>query len=293
MGAWTSYEDIRSFVSPKQLPPVWIDLAGISYCDHTYRINRVHSDVTVIEYIISGTGSLVISGNIHHPSAGDIYILPEGTSHTYEADPKDPWVKIFMNLKGSAVPGLIKAFGLHQKVLYHGCQELYPIFISVFEAAKSDAPTDRIMEQCSMLLAKLLNRMNIMCFSDSQPTDEASQLKIFIDRNYHRDLTVDDIAGSIFRSNDYANKLFKRCYGITPYAYYIEVKIANAKALLLHTSLSVHQIAENLGYKNDQYFSKQFHKIVGMTATRFRMESREARSGGIRSAEEEAPAEET
>ena len=57
--------------------------------------------------------------------------------------------------------------------------------------------------------------------------------------------------------------------------YYIDVKITNAKALLLHTSLSIHQISENLGYKNDQYFSKQFHKVVGITATRYRTESRE------------------
>lgn len=119
------------------------------------------------------------------------------------------------------------------------------------------------------------SELNIMCFNGTQPTDEASQLKSFIDRNYHRDLSIRDIAGSIFRSNDYANKLFKQCYGMTPYAYYIDVKIANAKALLLHTSLSIHQISENLGYKNDQYFSKQFHKIVGVTATHYRMESRE------------------
>lgn len=87
MGDWTTFEDVRSFIPTNKIPPVWVSLAGISYCDHTYRIGRVNSDVTVIEYIISGSGSLSISGNTYYPAAGDIYILPEGTNHSYEAAP--------------------------------------------------------------------------------------------------------------------------------------------------------------------------------------------------------------
>jgi YesN/AraC family two-component response regulator len=131
-------------------------------------------------------------------------------------------------------------------------------------------PEEKIMERCSMLLMKLLCRMGQPGSYDEQTSDEARRMKNFIDSNYQRVLTMEDIAESIFRSKDYANKLFKRCYDITPYAYYLEVKMSNAKALLLHTSLSITQIAERLGYKNAEYFSKQFSQMVGMPATRFR-----------------------
>lgn len=283
MGSVFDFEDVRSFVAPKQMPSVWVEMSGLSYCDSTYRIDRVCSDVTVVEYVISGTGSLFVGGNTYHPSAGDIYILHEKSDHSYIADKKDPWVKIFVNLKGTAVPGMLQAFGLHKKALYSGCEELYPVFAELFEATKQDVPTDVIMEQCAMILTKLLSRMSSKVLQELQPTEEAKQLKNFIDSNYQRDLTMNEIASSIFRSNDYANKLFKRFYGNTPYAYYIEAKISHAKALLLHTSLSISQIAERLGYKNDQYFSKQFRKVTGMTATRFRAGFRDEKNSKRRS----------
>ena len=282
MGSVFSFEEVTSFVAPKPLPTFWVEMAGVSNCNSFYRIDRTFSDVTVMEYIISGTGTLHIGGNVYHPSAGDIYILPEKSDHSYSADSNDPWVKIFVNLQGTAVSGIIQAYGLHKKILYSQCEEFYPIFAELFDATKENVPTDAIMEKSNMIFIKLLSRLSSKVIQELQPTEEAKRLKTFIDSNYHLDLNMDDISRAIFRSNDYANKLFKRFYGKTPYAYYIEAKISHAKALLLHTSLSIGQIAERLGYRNDQYFSKQFRKVTGMTATRFRSGFREDKAARIR-----------
>ena len=121
-----------------------------------------------------------------------------------------------------------------------------------------------------MLVMKLLSRLCEHEARDQRIPDEAQAMKRFIDNHYQQNLSMDEISASIYRSNDYSNKLFKRYYGITPYAYYLDIKMANAKSLLQRTSLSIKQIADRLGYKSDQYFSKQFHKYVGMTASQYR-----------------------
>ena len=38
------------------------ELVGLSYCDGTYYQARKNSDVTVIEYILSGTGTVQVDG---------------------------------------------------------------------------------------------------------------------------------------------------------------------------------------------------------------------------------------
>jgi len=162
-------------------------------------------------------------------------------------------------------------------VVYPNCQSLYPIFEKMVALTKTDIAEDALMEQCSMLLTKLLTRLRECSQQDAPIPEEARILKHFIDSNYLREISMADIAGAIFRSPDYATKLFKRCYGTTPYAYCIDVKIANAKALLLHTSLSVGEISRRLGYKSDLYFSKQFRKSTGITASQFRKRSRSDR----------------
>lgn len=272
-GSVYKFEDVYSFLMPEKTPPFWVEMAGISYCNGTYRVDREKSDVTVIEYVYSGTGTLRVGKDVYHPGAGDVYILTENSEHSYRSDGADPWTKIFVNLKGTAVATMVQAFRLHKKVVYSDCKALCPILEEIFDLVKQNLPVEDTMDRCGMLVFKLLSHLCQHETRDQQIPDEAQALKRFIDNNYQRNLNMDEISASIYRSNDYTNKLFKCYYGITPYAYYLDVKMANAKALLLRTSLSIKQIADRLGYKSDQYFSKQFHKYVGMTASQYRKKS--------------------
>lgn len=269
-GSTFACEDAYYFLLPGENLPFWVTHAGISYCDDTYRMQRESSTKTVIEYVYSGTGTLHVEQDEYHPSEGDIYILTEKSKHAYIPDKNDPWTKIYINLRGTAVSGLIRAFGLHKKVVYKNCQELRPIFEEIFEEVKKDVPVEQIMERCAGLVMKLLIRLYRHEVQEDDVPDEVRTVKWFIDNNYRTNLTMDDIAASVYRSNDYVKKQFKQYYGVTPYAYYLDVKVTHAKYLLQRTNLSIKQIADRLGYKSDRYFSKRFREITGITATQFR-----------------------
>ena len=268
-------EDAYYFLIPSESnPSFWVTHAGISYCDDTYRMKREYSTRTVIEYVYSGTGTLQVEQNEYHPSEGDIYILTEKSKHAYYPDKNNPWTKIYINLRGTAVASIVQAFGLHKKVVYKNCQELKFIFEEIFEVVKKDIPVEQVMEQCGMLVMKLLIRLCQHESREQDVPDEVQTVKRFIDNNYRKNLTMDEIAAVVYRSNDYVKKLFKQFYGVTPYAYYLDVKITHAKYLLQRTNLPIKQIADRLGYRSDRYFSKRFREITGVTATQFRKEEK-------------------
>lgn len=268
-------EDAYYFLIPTESnPPFWVTHAGISYCDDTYRMKREYSTKTVIEYVYSGTGTLQVEQNEYHPSEGDIYILTEKSKHAYYPDKNNPWTKIYINLRGTAVASIVQAFGLHKKVVYQNCQELKFIFEEIFEVVKKDIPVEQVMEQCGMLVMKLLIRLCQHESREQDVPDEVQTVKRFIDNNYRKNLTMDEIAATVYRSNDYVKKQFKQYYGVTPYAYYLDVKITHAKYLLQRTNLPIKQIADRLGYKSDRYFSKRFREITGVTATQFRKDEK-------------------
>ena len=50
-------------------------------------------------------------------------------------------------------------------------------------------------------------------------------------------------------------------------------KIERAKYLLISTSLKNYEIAETLGYKDHEYFSKVFKKSTGLSPTVYRKEN--------------------
>lgn len=228
----------------------------------------------MVEYIVKGSGTLWVNGRQFTPTTGDIYILPFESDHSYVADADDPWVKIFFNLQGKAVGHMLKGFGLQDTILYYDCEDLYPLFEQFFEVTQKNLPAEDVMEECCMIFSRLLMRLHNRLYASEQDYEkDARMIKEYIDNNCQQNLTIGMIARHIYRSNDYVNKVFQRNYGITPYAYYLETKMANAQAMLQHTTLSVKEIAERLGYSDSHYFSKQFHKITGMKATEYRRTS--------------------
>jgi AraC-like DNA-binding protein len=264
------YEDVKYFQRPADMPPFWIEMCGISNCDANYHIIREDSKVCVCEYIIKGSGTLYINGKTYYPKAGDIYILPEFERHEYYTSPEDPWTKIFFNIRGTGVSSMLNAFEMKSKYLFSNCEEFYPIFEKVYLKSRENLPIDQFMGEGCELFVRILFLLHNKNKTADITLEEAQRAKAFIENNIERELSMKEIADSIFRSRDYTNRIFKRYYNVTPYVYYLNLRIEKAKALLQHTSMSIQQISEKLGYKSGKCFSKQFRYMAGMTATDYR-----------------------
>lgn len=271
------YEDVKYYQKPVDMPPFWIEMCGITNCDEKYHIIREDSKVCVCEYIIKGSGTLNISGKTYYPKAGDIYILPEFERHEYYTNPKEPWTKIFFNIRGTGVSAMLNAFEMKNKILFSNCEEFYPIFQNIYSKSRDDMPIEQFMIESCELFVKILFSL----YNKSKTTDvileEAQRVKAFIENNIERELSMKEMADFIYRSRDYTNRIFKRYYNMTPYVYYLNLRIEKAKALLQHTSMSIQQISEKLGYKSGKCFSKQFRYMTGITATDYRKKNHGAR----------------
>lgn len=64
--------------------------------------------------------------------------------------------------------------------------------------------------------------------------------------------------------------LFKKQYGTSPRRYQIMLRMETAKTLLQSSDLSVRQIAERVGYTDQNYFSRLFKKYTGYAPTELR-----------------------
>ncbi len=264
------YEDILAFLPPEGDYPLGLELTGISYCDGSYRIERRRSPIFVFEYVVKGTGTLIIDGKTYHPSAGDVYIIPDGSDHLYYADPQDPWEKIFFNIRGQLIRQLLTAYGLNERPVIHA-REAEPLFRDFFESAKQGGYEEIIhrsalkLHEIIMLLHEVEHRRYRTAVSP-----EAARLKALIDSKLQSSLSTAELAAAIYRSKDYVIKLFQKEFGETPHAYYIRQKMALAQNLLSGTQLSVKQIAAALNYQDQHYFSNVFRRVHGMSPTDYR-----------------------
>ncbi|HWI54358.1 MAG TPA: PocR ligand-binding domain-containing protein, partial [Desulfobacteria bacterium] len=97
-----------------------------------------------------------------------------------------------------------------------------------------------------------------------------SKVMDFIRSNYHRNLTLEEIAGAVFLSPYYVSRVFKEDQKLTIMDYLTKVRLEEAKKLLKNPRYNIDDIAEKLGYNDPSYFSKVFRRKEGMSPSKFR-----------------------
>ncbi len=84
-------------------------------------------------------------------------------------------------------------------------------------------------------------------------------------------ITLDDLCGLCNFSRQHLVRVFTQEYGTTPKAYILAYRMQCAKDLFQrHPELSVKEVAEEMGFADQHYFSRLFTRITGMNPTSFK-----------------------
>ena len=91
----------------------------------------------------------------------------------------------------------------------------------------------------------------------------------FISEHTGDKLRLQTLADEAHISTTYLHRLFRAQLGITPGAYIAKIRAEESKLLLRSGTLSMGQIAKELGFSSQQQFSRQFRTVTGMTPSEY------------------------
>ncbi len=91
-----------------------------------------------------------------------------------------------------------------------------------------------------------------------------------INSNYSESIDIEKLASDIGISGRYLRKLFNLHLKISPLDYIMHLRINKAKEMMHNASLNIKEIAYSTGFNNQQYFTKQFKQLTGMTPNHYR-----------------------
>lgn len=97
-----------------------------------------------------------------------------------------------------------------------------------------------------------------------------NQILDYVQKNYRRDLSLEEVAEYVNLSSGYLSNYFKEKVGMNFVDYLTKLRIEKAKELLMHTNEKIYKIAEDVGYQNSQYFVTIFKKKTGVTPAEYR-----------------------
>ena len=198
---------------------------------------------------------------------GQVWIYPPNVPQKYIIYRKDNTVYRYLHFIGSDVFALINGLGISvgQAIdikdaflseIFDKIQ--YFVSLSDFKAAiHSEYHTLRLLTG----LAKV--EKNAVCQDMKLVTDK-------MEHSFASKYNASDYAKMLNVSVDRFNHIFKELLCVSPYSFYMNLRIENAKTLLEETDMKIKDIAEKCGYHDALYFSKAYKKQTGFTPYDFR-----------------------
>lgn len=94
--------------------------------------------------------------------------------------------------------------------------------------------------------------------------------KDYMHEHYDEELSLDQLADLAGFSPKYFAEVFKNTYGHTPMDYLSGIRMNKAKLLLLRSEPLLREVAHQVGYKDEFYFSRKFKKSFGLSPSEYR-----------------------
>ena len=92
----------------------------------------------------------------------------------------------------------------------------------------------------------------------------------YIKANYSKDLNMAVVSNYISMNYSLFSYTFKRYVGTNFVNYLKNIRIGEAKKLLIETDMKVHEISKAVGYEHEKHFMKTFKNITGLTPSQYR-----------------------
>jgi len=248
-------------------------------------------DFFEVLYLLKGSGFHVIDSNKYEIKPPCVFFMSPGQAHKLELS--------------NDIEGFIFIFTADFYLLNRSNQNSlieFPFFYTINQDnppllldKKSDViflesifrqGIAEICQPCNYtneLLRSLLDLILIICtsrypFNDNMLNKGKGQILVkrffhLIEENHQKNLSLSDYSAMIGVTPNHLTQTVKLLIGKTSFQIIKAKQLLEVKRLLVHTNLSVSEIANQLNFEDQSYFTKFFKRETGITPIQYRMDS--------------------
>ncbi len=258
-----------------------------------------HDSFIQVLYLTQGQVDVQIEHAHQTLQAPCVMLIPAGHVHgfRFSRDTQGPVVtamqKPLESAAGVMMPALLETIrtprllSLHAEMRY--IDQLMPLFLALENESRTPA-AGQVAAGTSLLLALMVQVHRISQLSDSARTPthysisrKAQQIEKFrslLDKHFRTEHSLQAYADLVGVSVGQLSRLCREVLGKSSLQVMNDRLIQEAQRELLYTSLPIKQLASELGFEDDAYFSRFFRKHTGVNPKAYRA-SALARIGGV------------
>lgn len=256
---------------------------GRSGCKNGYSFGPAARNHYLFHFVLSGKGTLYADNSsgtteTYKINANEGFMLFPDQVTTYIADNDDPWEYIWIEFDGFKAKTAVDKSGLSMDNPVYRSQspELRELALQemVYIINNKDAASFNLIGHMYLFL-DYFTRSVVTPIVKTQQKNTASHFYIneairFIELNYQKDITVEEIAENCGLNRNYFGKKFKEGFGKTPQEFLMRFRMTKATELLEKTHLSIGEISRAVGYNDQLHFSRAFKNTYGISPRQWR-----------------------
>ncbi|WNQ09490.1 AraC family transcriptional regulator [Paenibacillus aurantius] len=273
-----------------------VALQKLSCQPHETFPEHTHTFIELV-YIWRGTGTQLINGQGFPVQRGDLIWINPGDYHSFTSPGEMQYINLLFepdflseqerttvsDLPASyeLSPALFREFG--GKVPGTACHvsfrgkpmlELEGLLDAMMEefTAKKEGYRSMLRGYTTLLLTRTFRMMqkNLAGTEHRDACNVLPGLLTYIEEHYTDRITLQDLSRESFYSPYYIGKIFKEQLGSTFTEYVQEIRLREAKRLLLETDETAEAIGRSVGYPDKTQFYRIFKQAFGLTPQQMR-----------------------
>ena len=229
-----------------------------------WNIEKVYyEDEYSMALILDGETEYWIGGKKYLVQKNDLIVFPPQLLRSGRTSSDHPWsfitVLFRMDLNESA-----QLFFNKSPHIWNQVNDSYrKLFAELHGSWLSKDPLFEV--KCNLLVTEILYKLVLsdLPHQNMPHIEKLEKARMLIQENFRSELSVAKLAKSTGMSVSYFRRLFLEVYGYSPIQYIINLRIANARDLLLSREVNVTEAAQLSGFNDIYYFSRLFKKKTG------------------------------
>jgi AraC-like DNA-binding protein len=243
-------------------------------------VEREHFPGHELIWCLAGKGCVRLQGKAHGVAAGELVWINCAKPHSHWADPSDPWEVYWLRIEGPRLESLSQMLSTESNPVFSGCSaDTAAVYQEVFLRMQNPAPESPAL--IHVAVARLIAAAFCARAGGSESLEATppalrkamERMRLF----YFQPTRVEDLAATSGLSPSHFNRLFRRTFGTSPIDWLRRERISQAKRRLVESSETIKQIAEQVGYPDRFFFSKDFKRYTGTTPGQFRAREKQNR----------------
>lgn len=250
---------------------------GYEKCQSNHQFGPTLRDYYLLHFIVDGKGEYSVDGRTYFLSKGDFFLIKPNEETFYKADSHRPWEYYWLGFSGTIAEELLalQGFGRSDYVGNIPSEiELREAFEQLLQANMFD---DRYKLTNQAAFYTLFSQFRVpnpgrpVHLTNRKNKKYKDSFLLSIQNNYYRhDLTIKEIAKSMYLNASYLSQVIKEELGVTAQHYLISYRMTKAKGLLLTTDMTIEEVADAVGYNNRHSFTRAFKNTFQLSPSQMK-----------------------